>query len=501
MEETIAKNVYVGGSRKNSLINQKMICRILGFLLFIEGVMLLVGSAVSLYYHESDYIYFIYSTLITVGAGSLLVFLGRKAENKLSRRDGYCIVAFTWILFSVFGMLPFYISGAIPSIPDAFFEIVSGFTTTGATILDNIESLSHGILFWRCFSHWIGGLGIVFFTIAVLPIFGVGNQVLFSAEATGVTHDKIHPKVSIMAKWLWTVYLILTVSETLLLVWGGMGWFDAICHSFSTTATGGFSTKQSSVAYWNSPFIEYVIAIFMMLSSLNFSLYFMCLKGKFRHLLKDDEVKGFLISVFTVTLFITVELIINNHYDVEKAFRKALFQVVTVHSSTGFTTDDYNFWPPFTWMLIMYATIVGGCTGSTSGGIKVMRLLILLRNAKNELARLIHPRAVFPVKINRQTVDPLTISAVTTFTLLFLICGFVGWVLLMMMGVELTDAFGVVYSSMGNAGVALGHYGPAFSWSGLPDGAKWILSFLMLLGRLELYAILLMFVPSFWHNR
>ena len=474
MEETVVKNVYVGGSRKNSLINQKMICRILGFLLFIEGVMLLVCAGVSLFYQESDYIYFVYSTLITVGAGGLLVFLGRKAENKLTRRDGYCIVAFTWILFSAFGMLPFLISGAIPSVADAFFEIVSGFTTTGATILDNIESLSHGILFWRSFSHWIGGLGIVFFTIAVLPIFGVGNQVLFSAEATGVTHDKIHPKVSIMAKWLWTVYLILTVSETLLLVWGGMGWFDAICHSFSTTATGGFSTKQSSVAYWNSPFIEYVIAIFMMLSALNFSLYFMCLKGKFRHLWKDDEVRGFFISVFTVTLIIMVSLMAYNHYDIEKAFRK---------------------------MLIVYATVVGGCTGSTSGGIKVMRLLILLRNAKNELARLIHPRAVFPVKINRQTVDPMTISAVTTFTLLFLICGFVGWVALMMMGVELTDAFGVVYSSMGNAGVALGNYGPAFSWSGLPDGAKWILSFLMLLGRLELYAILLMFVPSFWHNR
>ena len=501
MEEANVKNVYVGGNRKNSLINQKMICRILGFLLFIEGVMLLVCAGVSLFYHESDYIYFVYSTLITVGAGGLLVFLGRKAENKLTRRDGYCIVAFTWILFSAFGMLPFLISGAIPSVADAFFEIVSGFTTTGATILDNIESLSHGILFWRSFSHWIGGLGIVFFTIAVLPIFGVGNQVLFSAEATGVTHDKIHPKVSIMAKWLWTVYLILTVSETLLLVWGGMGWFDAVCHSFSTTATGGFSTKQSSVAYWNSPFIEYTIAIFMMLSSLNFSLYFMCLKGKFRHLWKDDEVRGFFISVFTVTLIIMVSLIAYNHYDIEKAFRKALFQVVTVHSSTGFTTDDYNYWMPFTWMLIVYATVVGGCTGSTSGGIKVMRLLILLRNAKNELARLIHPRAVFPVKINRQMVDPMTISAVTTFTLLFLICGFVGWIILMMMGVELTDALGVVYSSLGNAGVALGNYGPAFSWSGLPDGAKWILSFLMLLGRLELYAILLMFVPSFWHNR
>ena len=501
MEDFISTQMHVEDGRGHSLLNRKMIFRILGILLYLEGMMFLVCTLVSLFYNESDYIYFVYSMLINFGVGSILFFFGKNADKRLSRRDGYCIVAFTWLFFTLFGMLPFYISGSIPSVTDAFFETMSGFTTTGASILDNIESLSHGMLFWRSFTQWIGGLGIVFFTIAILPIFGVGNQVLFSAEATGVNHDKIHPKISKMAKGLWMVYLVLTAVEAILLWFGGMGVFDAVCHSFTSTATGGFSTKQSSVAYWNSPFIEYTIAIFMMLSALNFSLYFMCLKGKFRHLWKDDEVRGFFISVFTVTLIIMVSLMAYNHYDIEKAFRKALFQVVTVHSSTGFTTDDYNYWMPFTWMLIVYATVVGGCTGSTSGGIKVMRLLILLRNAKNELARLIHPRAVFPVKINRQTVDPMTISAVTTFTLLFLICGFVGWVALMMMGVELTDAFGVVYSSMGNAGVALGNYGPAFSWSGLPDGAKWILSFLMLLGRLELYAILLMFVPSFWHNR
>ena len=236
------------------MINRKMILRILGILLFMEAMMFLVCAGVSLCYGEEDYIYFIYTTLINMAVGSGLILLGRGAENRVTRRDGYCIVAFTWLLFTGFGMLPFYISGSIPSVTDAFFETMSGFTTTGATILDDIEALSHGMLFWRSFSQWIGGLGIVFFTIAVLPIFGVGNQVLFSAEATGVTHDKIHPKISVMAQCLWTVYLVLTVAEIVLLLIGGMDLFDAACHAFSTTATGGYSTKQASVAYWNSPF-------------------------------------------------------------------------------------------------------------------------------------------------------------------------------------------------------------------------------------------------------
>ena len=462
MQDIIANNEYLNGNRTNSLINRKMIFRILGILLFIEGVMFLVCAGVSLCYKEHSYIYFIYSTLITAVAGAVLVFLGRKAENKLSRRDGYCIVAFTWLLFTVFGMLPFYLSGEIPSVSDAFFETMSGFTTTGATILDDIESLSYGMLFWRSFSQWIGGLGIVFFTIAVLPIFGVGNQVLFSAEATGVTHDKIHPKISIMAKWLWTVYLLLTVTETILLMLGGMNLFDAVCHAFSTTATGGYSTKQDSVAYWHSPFIEYVIAIFMVLSGINFSLYFMCLKGKFLHLFKDDESRWFLMSVGIVTLLITIPLVTQNHYGWEEAFRKAFFQVASVHTSCGFATDDFNGWPPFTWMLLVYAMIAGGCTGSTGGGIKNMRLVILFRNMKNEFSRLIHPRAVLPVKVNQQTISFSTISTVNTFVLLYLITLFIGWIVLMFLGLGLTESLGLSVSSLGNVGPGLGAYDRLF---------------------------------------
>ena len=344
MEDFISSHMHVEAVRGQSLLNRKMIFRILGILLYLEGMMFLVCTFVSLLYGESDYIYFVYSLLINVGVGSVLLFLGKNADKNLSRRDGYCIVAFTWLFFTLFGMLPFYISGSIPSVTDAFFETMSGFTTTGASILDNIESLSHGILFWRSFTQWIGGLGIVFFTIAILPIFGVGNQVLFSAEATGVNHDKIHPKISKMAKGLWMVYLVLTVVEAFLLWGGGMNVFDAICHSFTSTATGGFSTKQNSIAYWNSPFIEYVITIFTLLASINYSLYFLIFKGKTWHWLKDVETRFFLMSVGIVTAIITLALYFIKGYGLELAFRRAFFQVVTIHTSCGHNSADcvYN---------------------------------------------------------------------------------------------------------------------------------------------------------------
>ena len=492
--------LYKGGSRNNSLINKKMIFRVLGVLLFIESAMFLLCAAISLCYGEQDYQYFLYTILLNTLVGGVLLICSRGAENRLTRRDGYCIVTFTWFLFTLFGMLPFYFSGGIPSVTDAFFETMSGFTTTGATILDDIESLSHGLLFWRSLTQWIGGLGIVFFTIAVLPIFGGGTIQLFSAEAIGVTHDKTHPRIDVMAKWLWMIYAILTIAETVLLMIGGMSFFDAVCHSFSTTATGGYSTKQASVAYWNSPFIEYVIAIFMILSGINFSLYFMCLKGKGKRLFQDDEFRWFMKSVSILTLVITLALVFQNHYDWEKAFRRALFQVATAHTSCGFATDDYNLWPSFTWMLLIFAMLSGGCTGSTSGGIKNMRLMILARNIKNEFKRMLHPRAVLPVRVNRQVISPSIIASVNTFFVFYLFCALVGWTLLMFFGVGLTEAMSTVISSLGNVGPGLGAFGPAFSWAALPDAAKWVLSFLMLIGRLELFAVLLLFYSGFWER-
>ncbi|MEG1562503.1 MAG: TrkH family potassium uptake protein [Bacteroides sp.] len=500
MEKFVSGHLQ-GKDRGNSLINRKMIFRVLGVLLLIEGMMFLVCTSVSLSYGEDDYRYFLYTFLLNSGIGGTMMLYGRKAKNKLNRRDGYCIVTLAWVLFTLFGLLPFYLSGSIPTVTDAFFETMSGFTTTGASILNNIESLSHGMLFWRSLTQWIGGLGIVFFTIAILPIFTSGGIQLFSAESTGVTHDKIHPKTNIMAKRLWTIYLVLTVAETLLLLCGGMNLFDAVCQSFATTATGGYSTKQASIAYWNSPYIEYVVATFMILSGVNFSLYFLFVKGRVKKLFKDEELRWFLGSVTVLTAIITTALIVQNQYDVELAFRKALFQVATAHTTCGFVTDDYNLWPSFTWLLLLFAMVAGASTGSTSGGVKSMRLLIVARSIRNEFKHILHPNAVLPVRVNQQAVSPSILIMVSAFFLFYIACIFIGWTVLLFLGVGFSEGLGTVISSLGGVGPGLGAFGPAFSWAALPDAAKWVLSFLMLIGRLELFCVLLLFYPGFWKNR
>lgn len=480
------------------MLNTKMIYRIMGFLILIETAMLLSCIGVSLYYQEDDLNSFLLTTCITFITGNLLLLMGRNAEKSLSKRDGYVIVSIVWVVFTIFGMLPFYLSGYIPDITNAFFETMSGFTTTGASILDNIESLPHGLLFWRSMIQWIGGLGIVFFTIAVLPIFGIGSMQLFAAEATGPTHDKIHPRIGVTAKLLWSIYLVLTISETILLMFGGMSLFDAVCHSFTTTATGGFSTKQASIAYYNSAYIEYVISIFMILSGLNFTLYFFMIKGKVRKFFSDAEMKWFLYSIGLCTLFITVKLIQNSPMDMEEAFRKALFQVASLHTTTGFATADYMTWEPILWSILAFTMVVGGCAGSTSGGLKDIRLVVLAKIIRNEFKHLIHPNAVLPIRVNKQVISPSVKNSVLAFTFLYILVLVVGQLIMMLLGVGFIESFGTVVSSMGGVGPGLGTCGPAYSWNHLPDAAKWLLSFLMLAGRLEIFTILLIFTPGFW---
>lgn len=500
MEGYISDHSYAS-IKKNSMMNRKMICRVLGVLLFIEAAMFIFCAGISLLYGEADYIYFIYTFGINVLVGGMLELYGRGAENTMSRRDGYCVVTLSWVFFTIFGMLPFLLSGSIDTITNAFFETMSGFTTTGATILDDIESLSHGMLFWRSLTQWIGGLGIVFFTIAILPVFTSGGVQLFSAESTGVTHDRTHPKITIMAKWLWTIYLILTVAETVLLVFGGMSLFDAVCQSFCTTATGGYSTKQASISHWNSAYIEYVVATFMILSGINFSLFLMCMKGKFSRFFKDEELRWFIGSVTVMTILIMLGLVFQNNYGWELAFRKSLFQVATAHTTCGFATDDFNLWPSYTWMLLLIAMLSGGCTGSTSGGLKNMRLLIIARAIRNEFKRLLHPNAVLPVRVNNQSVPSSVVSSVGMFFAFYLSITFVSWALLLFLGVGFSESISTIISSLGGVGPGLGTCGPAYSWNALPEAAKWVLSFLMLLGRLELFSVLLLFYPGFWKNR
>ena len=478
-------------------VSYRFIAHLTGLLLAFESMLLLACCCVSMIYGERDLMSFVISFAVCLSVSAILLIYGRRKKCAMSRNEGYIVVALSWVFFSVFGMVPYLWGGFIPNITDAFFETMSGFTTTGATILDNIESMPHGILFWRSLTQWIGGLGIVCFTIVLLPGFGASSQMLYLSEATGVTHNKLCPKTRVMARYIFMVYILLTAVESALLMAGGMGLFDAVCHSMTTTATGGFSTKQASIAYWHSPYIEYVVSLFMLLSAINFSLYIVACKSKWKQLRKNTELKWFACSVGLLTLVISVVLFLNNGYGVEEAFRKSLFQVATCHTSCGFATDDYNLWPPFTWMLLIFAMLSGGCTGSTSGGVKNLRLIIIANCIRNQFRQILHPRAVLPVRAGFPF-DNKLVTTVLVFFAAYLSVAFIGWTLLMAFGVDFTEAMSTVISAMGNVGPGLGSFGPAFSWATLPDAAKWILSSLMLIGRLEIFGFLLIFYRSTW---
>ena len=480
------------------MINFKTIIRIIGILLLLETVMLLACSAISYYYNDEALLDFWKSAGITAGVGLLMAIAGKGGEKQLTRRDGYVLVSFAWVAFSLFGMLPFYISGYVPDITNAFFETMSGFTSTGATVLDNIESLPHGLLFWRGMTQWIGGLGIIMFTIAVLPIFGVSGLQVFAAEASGPTHDKVHPRIGVTAKWIWGIYAGMTGTLIVLLVFGGMSVFDSICHAFTTTSTGGFSTKQASIEYYHSPYIDYVISIFMFLSGINFTLLLLMFNGKIKKFIHDAELKFYFICVSFFTIFIAFWLYRTCDMGVEEAFRKSLFQVISLQTSTGFATADYMLWPSILWGCLIVVMLIGACAGSTTGGIKCIRMVILFKVAKNEFKHILHPNAVLPVRVNKQVISPSIQSTVLAFTFLYAVIAIISILIMLGFGVGFLESIGTVVSSMGNMGPGLGTCGPAYSWSELPDAAKWLLSFLMLLGRLELFTVLLLFSSDFW---
>lgn len=470
----------------------------MGFLIMVESVMLLCCACVSLIYGGDDLYSFLITLLITLVAGGILIFLGRKAGKEFTRRDSIIIVSISWVIVSAFGMLPFYISGYIPNITNAFFETISGFTSTGSSILDDIEALPHGLQFWRCMTQWIGGLGIVFFTLAVLPIFGIGGLQLFAAEASGLSSDKVHPRIGVTAKWIWSIYSGLTALIAGLLWLGDMDLFDSICHAFSTAGAGGYSTKQASIAYYNSPYIEYVISIFMTISGINFMLLLLFVNGKFKKFFQDTELKWYLISVTVFTVFISLGLYKTTPMGLEESFRKALFQVTSLHTSTGFASADYMTWQPIFWGALTVLMLIGACAGSTSGGIKCIRMVILSKISKNEFKRIIHPNAVLPVRVNKKVIQPSTLTSVQAFIFIYLIIIIFSCLCMTAFGVGFEESIGTVVSSIGNMGPGLGMTGPAYSWNALPDAAKWLASFLMLVGRLELFTVLILFSLGFW---
>jgi len=459
-------------------------------------------SAFGFYYNEDDRWPFIIAAGVALLIGLTLNCIGRDADKRFSRRDGYLIVSLSWIVFSLVGMLPYVLSGYIPSVSDAFFETMSGFTTTGASILNDIEALPHGLLFWRSMTQWIGGLGIIFFTIAVLPVFGVGGVQLFAAEATGPRHDKVHPRISVTAKWIWSIYLGLTVVCAFLFSLGGMSVFDSICHSMATTATGGFSTRNASIAAFDSAYIEYVTILFMFLSGINFTLLFLAFfKGRVGKLFSDTEFHWYASIVGVFTLVIALGLVIVRGGQIEESFREALFQVVSVQTTTGFVSADYMLWPPVLWFLLSVVMYFGACAGSTSGAIKCVRIAMLLKVVRNEFLRIVHPNAVIPLRISGHVIHSKAKITLLAFFVLYVLVIFIGWVVMMALGLDFMDAYGVVVSSVSNVGPGLGNYSGIHSWAHLPDAAKWVSAFLMLIGRLELFSVLLLLTPGFWQKR
>lgn len=484
------------------MFHPKAIFRILGFLLLIEAVFMLTSVPVALYYDEPV----VESLLLSVGAmagtGTLLAYICRGAGRDVSRKDGYIVVTLIWVIFSLFGTLPYLLSGAIPDFTDAFFETMSGFSTTGSTILEDIEALPHSILFWRMMTHWVGGLGIVFFTIAVFPIFGIGDIHLFAAESVGPMRAKLHPRISVTARWLLTIYIGLTLICTLFMHVAGMGWFDSLCHSMSTVSTGGFSTKQASIAAFNSPAIEYVTTLFMFMGGINLSLlYLLIFKFRVRDMYRDSEFRTYLSIVLLFTAVITVGLVCTSDMPVAESFRTALFQVVSIQTTTGFATANYVLWMPLLWLMLCALMFFGACSGSTSGAMKCMRISILVKVMLNEFKRIVHPNAVIPVRMARKIVPTGVQSAILAYTVIYIFVLMVGLFVNMGFGLDFLDSFGLSVASVGNVGPAFGHYGPMDSLAVLPAGVKWFCSFQMLVGRLEFFAVLLLFTPIFWKRR
>lgn len=481
-------------------MNVRIIFRVLGLLLLIEGAAMLLALIVSIIYNEYDQSAFLISSAINILLGGFLFILTRNARPDIGRREGYIIVSSVWVVFSLFGSLPFIISGAIPNFTNAFFETISGFTTTGSSILADIESLPHGVLFWRSITQWLGGMGIIVLSLAILPVFGIGGMQLFMAEVPGPTPDRISPRIRQTAKTLWGIYLIFTVAEALLLWTAGMELFDAVCHSFTTMATGGFSTKQASVAHWSSPAIQYIITIFMFLAGTNFTLSYLAMRGKFRRVFTDEEFKYYGLFVVGFTLVIFFGLFLSSDIGFEPAFRNALFQVVSIITTTGYATADYLLWPPILTVIIFALFFFGGSAGSTGGGIKIMRIVLLLKNSYYELRRMVHPQAVIPVKFNKHSVDAKIVTNVLAFFMFyFVIFGF-STVIFSFIEPDMESAMGAVATSLGNIGPGLGNVGPAENFLHIKPVGKWFLSFLMLLGRLELFTVLVLFSPSFWRE-
>ena len=483
----------------------------MGLLLLFNGGFMLLSSLVSLITNDGVTFELTLSAFLVLFLGVFIMLLSRNHTKQIQKREGYIIVSFGWVLMSLSGMLPYLFTGVIPDVSSAFFETMSGYTTTGSTILNDIESVPKGVLFWRSTTHWIGGMGIIVLAIAILPLLGIGGMQLFTAEAPGPSSDKLHPRITDTAKRLWFIYVGYTLAETILLSAAGMSFFDAINHAMSTLSTGGFSTKNNSVAHWNNtPIIQYIITFFMLIAGTNFVLSYFAFTGKIRKIFRDQEFKFFITFIGISTLIVAlvlfnkVDLTVSSFYHpqifgtLESSFRHAFFQVVAIITTTGFVTADFTAWSPLLTIVFFGLMFMGGSAGSTSGGVKGVRHLLMIKSGLLEFKRALHPNAIIQPRYNGSILKEEVVYNIYAFFILYMLSFIFGALVFGALGLDFKSAIGVAASSLGNVGPALGSYGPAFSYSELPEFAKWWASFLMLLGRLELFTVLILFTPFFW---
>jgi len=484
-------------------INFRIVIKVIGLLIFILGLFMLVPCVMAIFYDHSLVLPFIKASSLSLTLGVLLYII--KVKNKeIRKREGYLIVSLGWLLLCIFGSMPYLFEDVLPiTVTDAIFESTSGFTTTGATIFNDIESINPAILLWRSMTQWIGGMGIIVFTIAIFPILGIGGVELFVAEAPGPTTSKIHPKIKEVAKRLWYIYVGLTISLFLILhFFSGMSVFDAVNHAMTTMATGGFSTKNASIAHFNSPMVEYPIILFMLLGGTNYTILYYLFKGRLRKVWSSEELRFYLTILLVLILTVTAVLTVGDFYDLEASFRTAAFSIISIITTTGYVTEDYTAWLPGLEMLFFLLLFLGACAGSTSGGIKMIRHLAFFKTCYLELKRILHPRAFIRMKIDGEIVQSKTTMHILVFLLFYIIIFIMGVLIVgSLLGPDPTafkTATGAIATSLGNVGPSIGSLGPVDNFSGLNAPVKMFLAVYMVIGRLELFTIIILFTPYFW---
>jgi len=477
----------------------RVVFYMVGILVFFLGLIMIFPLLYAWYFNDASFGSLLQSTVVTIFIGAALYTALRTGPlDYISQREGMAIVAIGWTAVGLFAAMPFYLCGIFDTFVNAFFESVSGFTTTGASVMTDIEAVPRGILLWRSLIQWLGGMGIIVLSVAILPFLGVGGMQLFKAEVPSPVPDKLKPRVSDTAKTLWKVYALISLVELLLLLVGGMGFFDALCHTFTTMPTGGFSPKNLSIAHYGSLYFDIVIMVFMLLAGVNFSLHFQMLKGKPLAFWRDSECRFYLLVIAVLIVLVSFNVYGQVYQSIGSALRHGAFQVISILTTTGYATADFNQWPAMSKLILLLCMFIGASAGSTGGGMKLMRIMCCFKYCYKELFNLVHPHAVAPVKIGGKTVSDAVIGSILGFLALYM--GLFGLcsVLLAGLGVDFTTAFSAVAASIGNIGPGLGLVGPIGNYAGIPDPGKWLLIWCMLLGRLEIYTVIIFLAPVFW---